>query len=223
MKILIIPAYNEGSQVGEVVRSVLSKVDKVIVVDDGSVDATSEEATLAGAITLRHAVNRGYGAALQTGQVLALELGATVIIHFDADGQFLADDIEKVIAPIENKQADVVLGSRFLGNVENIPSLRKFILKLGIVFTWVFSGIKLTDAHNGFRAVSASALTRMDFIHDEMAFSSEFIDEVARLKLRWVEVPVTVRYTDYSIKSSKQGRMPALKIVKDLILGKFIK
>ncbi len=220
---VIIPAKNEAHNIKIVVDSLMGKVDKVVVVDDGSSDDTSKLATLAGAIVLRHLVNRGYGAALVTGSDYAVSCGADVVIHFDADGQFEANDISRLVGALQLGVPSVALGSRFLGKVIDMPKLRYLTLKLAIIFTWIFSGIKLTDAHNGFRAFTSSAWQKFNFRQDLMAFSSEVIDEIKRCNVPWVEVPVTVRYTESSLKGSKQGKWPAAKIVRDLFFGRFVR
>ncbi|MDP3986394.1 MAG: glycosyltransferase family 2 protein [Candidatus Veblenbacteria bacterium] len=220
---VVIPAYEAAGSVGAVVRGVLSYVSGVVVVDDGSSDATASEAQAQGARVVRHFINRGYGAALVTGNVYALRQGAEVVVHFDADGQFDPVDIPQLVAALTPTRPSVALGSRFLGSAPGIPWLRRFTLKLAIVFTWATSGLKLTDAHNGLRAFTAEALRLMELRQDRMAASSEIIEEIARLKLPYVEVPVTVTYTPYSRGASKQGRLPVLRIVKDLFVGKILR
>ena len=220
---VVIPAFEEALSVGAVVRSVRPYVQGVVVVDDGSNDDTLAVAQAAGAITLRHAVNRGYGAALTTGTAYALSWGAEAVVHFDADGQFDERDIERLVAALQAGRPSAALGSRFLGQAIAMPWFRRLTLKLAIIFTWAVSGVKLTDAHNGLRAFTSQALRLMRWQQDRMAFSSEVIDELVRAQIPWVEVPVTVRYTAYSQQGSKQGRLPALKIVKDLFLGRLIK
>ncbi len=220
---VIIPAKNEAKNIADVVIKVKKIVDKVVVVDDGSDDDTANLATSAGAIVLQHLVNRGYGAALVTGSDYAVSRGADIIIHFDADGQFEANDISRLVGALQLGVPSVALGSRFLGKVIDMPKLRYLTLKLAIIFTWIFSGIKLTDAHNGFRAFTSSAWQKFNFRQDLMAFSSEVIDEIKRCNITWVEVPVTVRYTESSLKGSKQGKWPAAKIVKDLVVGRMFK
>lgn len=220
--VVVIPAYQEAKHVGVIVQSV-RPFAQAVVVDDGSTDATAAVAAQAGATVIRHMVNRGYGAALTTGTAYALSHGAEVVVHFDADGQFEAREIPKLVAALKPGAPSVALGSRFKGHVIGIHWLRKFTLKVGILFTWLVSGIKLTDAHNGFRAFTAEALRLMRLHQDRMAYSSEVVDEIARLELPWVEVPVTVRYTTASKEGSKQGKLPALKIVRDLIVGKLMR
>ncbi len=219
----VVPAYEAEYSVGQVILSLKPYVNKVVVVDDGSTDNTFEVAKQAGAIVLRHLVNRGYGAALITGSEYALGQGAQAIVHFDADGQFDATDVPKLISVLTAGQSSAALGSRFLGRAVNIPILRKITLKLAVLFTWVTSGLKLTDTHNGLRAFTAEAWRLMNLKQDRMAISSEIIQELAKHKIPYQEVPVTVVYTDYSLHSSKQGSFPAAKIVKDLLIGKFLR
>ncbi|MFA4818987.1 MAG: glycosyltransferase family 2 protein [Patescibacteria group bacterium] len=218
----VIPAYNEAASIARVVAQVKPRVGEVIVVDDGSTDDTSVAAAAAGAYVLKHLINRGYGAALITGTNSAFKRGADIAVHFDADGQFAANELNTVIAPVAAGEADIVFGSRFLGRVEGISALRYVTLKLAIYFTWFMSGLKLTDAHNGFRAVSRAAWQDMNLRQSRMAFSSEIMDETARHNLRYREVPVTVKYTEYSRRRSQQGKWPALKIVKDIFWSKFL-
>ena len=220
---VVIPACQEAKHLRAVVQHVAPFAHEVVVVDDGSTDATAEVARQAGAIVLRHLTNRGYGAALTTGTAYALAHGADVVVHFDADGQFEATEIPKLLGVLTPGVPSVALGSRFKGQVIGIPWFRKATLKVAILFTWAVSGLKLSDAHNGFRAFTAEALRLMNLHQDRMAYSSEVVDEIARLTIPWVEVPVTVRYTTESRQGSKQGKLPALKIVKDLILGKLIR
>lgn len=202
------------------IQAVAPYAEQVVLVDDGSSDGTAEAARAAGAVVLRHLINRGYGAALITGSTYAFKAGADVIVHFDADGQFDAADIPKLVAGLATGKPSVALGSRFMGSVHGISFIRRLTLKFAILFTWAVSGIKLTDAHNGLRAFTREAWQLMQFQQDRMAYSSEVIDELARLKLAAVEVPVTVRYTDYSRKSSKQGRFPVLRILRDMFVGR---
>ncbi len=223
MRVVVIPAYQEAASLAGVVQRVRPFAERVVVVDDGSTDGTAEVARAAGATVLRHLINRGYGAALITGSTYALAQGAQVVVHFDADGQFEPSEIPRLVAALKLGVPSVALGSRFTGQVIGIPWLRQLTLKAAILFTWAVSGLRLTDAHNGFRAFTAAAWRLMHFSQDRMAFSSEVVDELARRNIPWVEVPVTVRYTTASLRGSKQGKLPVLRIVKDLLLGKIVR
>ncbi|MFA5133799.1 MAG: glycosyltransferase family 2 protein [Patescibacteria group bacterium] len=212
---VIIPAYNESKIIAETIRSVKSLYPNVVAVDDGSADNTFEEAEKAGAVALRHIINRGQGAALRTGINYAILKGAEIIVTFDADGQFEPSEIEKMIKPIRDGECDITLGSRFLGK-NKVPFLKNWILKLAIFFTRAITGLKLTDVHNGFRAISAKAGMKIKIRQDRMAHASDIIHEIARLGLKFKEVPVTVKYTDYSIRKG-QKISGALKIIFDLM------
>jgi glycosyltransferase involved in cell wall biosynthesis len=151
---VVIPAYNEGSVVGDVVRRIHTRFPDIVVVDDGSTDDTGAAARAAGADVVTHVINRGQGASLQTGIERALARHADVIVTFDSDGQHRLEDVEALIAPIRDGRCDVTLGSRFLLGESRVPVARKLVLKLGVLFTRVVSGIRVTDAHNGLRAMS---------------------------------------------------------------------
>lgn len=219
MKIFcIIPAYNEAETITEVIKKVKPVVNKVVVVDDGSIDKTYELAKKQGAIILKHIINRGQGASLATGNQYALDRDADIIVHFDADGQFLAKEIKDVIAPIELGQADIVFGSRFLGKKSNMPWFKKYvIIPLAHLVNKIFIGATLTDPQNGFRALSRLAAQKIKIEQDGMAHNSEIIFKAFDNKLRIEEVPITIIYHNFGQKFSD-----GLKIIKDLILARLI-
>lgn len=222
MKLMaVIPAYNTEEMVAEVVAAVRPLVDSVIVVDDGSRDATAGKARAAGALVVRHLVNRGQGAALQTGMDLALHLDADVIVHVDSDGQHPTHQIPQLVAPIIAGDADVVLGSRFLDNTSNVPAGRRLLLKAGGIFTRIMSGLSITDPHSGFRALSRAAAQKIKLRQDRMAHASEFLQLLSRHELRYREIPVTIRYTEYSMAHG-QSSWNAIRIVIDLIKGSIL-
>lgn len=216
---LVIPAFNEAECVGEVVRQARRRFDYVIVVDDGSTDDTGKVAGEAGAMVLCHMLNRGQGAALQTGIEYALRQEADVIVTFDSDGQHLFEDVQALLDPVVRGQCDIALGSRFLRGDCRVPLMRKLTLKLGVFFTRIVSGIRVTDTHNGLRAFSRHAAQQIRIRQDRMAHASEILDEIARLKLRYVEIPTRVLYTDYSRRKGQKSSA-ALRIVWDFLIGK---
>lgn len=223
MKItVVIPAFNEAKVISSVVSAVKGKVDEVIVVDDGSSDNTARVAKNAGAKVARHFLNRGQGAALQTGISFALKTGADIIVTFDADGQHVAEEIEQVVKPLLLGEVDVVLGSRFLKPENKIPQSRTILLKLATWFTRLYTGLKVTDAHNGFRALSRRAAEVIKIRQDGMAHASEIIEEIKRHNLKFKEVGVTIKYTYYSLEKG-QKLTNAFSIVWDLILGRIIR
>lgn len=219
MKIIcVIPAWNEAPRITKVVSAVRAYVTTVVVVDDCSEDETGRLAEQAGAIVLRHLVNRGQGAALQTGNEYALSLGADIIIHFDADDQFLASEIPNVIAPLLADQADIVFGSRFLGKQPNWPFLKKYIIMpLAFIFTRLVLRVKLSDPQNGFRALNRRAAELTTITNRAMAHASEIQTEAFKNKLRIAEVPVTVIYHEFGQKLNG-----GFQVLKDLLINKII-
>ena len=199
MKIyIIIPAYNEVSILAEVLESLCSNYS-VIVVDDGSTDYTSVVARRFPVILLQHILNLGQGAALETGMEAARRLDADYVIHFDADGQHDASDIEELLDPLINGTTDIVFGSRFLGKkASGLPYFKKIILWAGRWINYIATGILLSDTHNGLRALNRKALHSIHFRQAGMAHASEILYEVNQKSLRYTELPVHVRYTNYS-------------------------
>jgi polyprenyl-phospho-N-acetylgalactosaminyl synthase len=208
----VVAAFNEAKVIREVVASVVSGGWPTVVVDDGSRDDTAAEAAAGGAVALRHTINRGQGAALQTGIEYALRHGAQLIVTFDADGQHDAADIPLLVEALG--EADIALGSRFLGKVEGASSRRMALLKTATMVSNGLSGMKLTDSHCGFRAFHATAAPKLTITQDRMAHASELLRKIRTSGLRVVEVPVTIRYTEHSM-SKGQGGIQAVRIMFD--------
>lgn len=215
----VVPAYNEAEIIGSVINDLKNSVDNIVVVDDGSTDGTIVEAERSGAVVIRHMINLGQGAALQTGINFALNNNADIIVTFDADGQHQASDIEKVVKPLLLGEVDVVLGSRFLNGTSDIPTLRRVLLKVAAFITRVYTGLVVTDAHNGFRALSKFAAQNIDLRQNGMAHASEIIEQIKRRNLKFQEVPITIKYTKYSLAKG-QRLSDSFKIFWDLILGR---
>lgn len=217
---IVIPAYNEGPMIETVLEEVLQLGCPVVVVDDGSRDDTYHRiaALQAGRPIhlLRHPINLGQGAALATGIQYALLNGAQIIVTFDADGQHRVEDIPGLVEPVADGQVEVALGSRFLAGAQEMPASRRILLKAAIFFTGLTERIWLTDAHNGFRALSARAASQIQITQNRMAHASEIVSEIARLKLSYIEVPVHIRYTEYS-RQKGQRAADALNILIELI------
>ena len=210
---VVIGAYNEARVIRAVVGEVAALGWPVVVVDDGSSDDTSAAARIAGVSVLRHAINLGQGAALQTGIDYALRRGARQLVTFDADGQHTASEIEDLVAALAT--ADVALGSRFLGKaVVGAGARRKAMLRAATVMSNRMSGLVLTDAHCGFRAFRSTAAPALRITQDRMAHASELLRKISTSGLRVVEVPVTVRYTEHSM-SKGQGGFQAIRILFD--------
>ena len=220
---VVIPAYNEAPRIEQTLSDLLRQFQgSVVVVDDASIDDTYSRLSHFPIWRLRHAINCGQGAALQTGIDFALQRGADVIITFDADGQHNASEISAFIAPVQSGAAQVSLGSRFLGSTSGIPVLRWLLLKLAVHFTRLTSGMQLTDAHNGFRAFSREAASAIRIEQPRMAHASEILNKIARHRLRYCEVPVTVKYLPDTLAKG-QSAWGALRITGDLLAGRIWK
>ncbi len=219
MVFIIVPAYNEEEAIGRVVRDLFQQgFQNVVVIDDGSIDETGALARSAGATVLRHSINRGQGAALQTGNQYALESGAEIVVHFDGDGQLNAKDIALAINRLNTEKLDIILGSRFLDSRTHMPwSKRHILLPISRWINFVFTGLQLSDVHNGFRILSRSALKAIVITQDGMAHNTEIVAQIKIHNLTFAEHPVEVRYYEYG-----QGVRGGLKILSDFLFGHFV-
>lgn len=220
--IVVIPAFQEATMIGEVVGKLRALGWQVVVVDDGSRDHTSLVAGNAGATVLRHPVNIGQGGALRTGFAWALSIPVCeYVVTFDADGQHDPEDVERLLLPIAMNRTDVVLGSRFLRSDDagRIPSLRRRLLRLATLGARLRTGLRITDSHNGLRAFHRGAVARLRLSQDRMAHASEIQREIARLSLRYQEVPVHIAYTRYSLAKG-QRLTDAVSILWDILTAR---
>ena len=210
---VVIAAYNEGAVIRSVVGEVAARGYPVVVVDDGSRDDTAAAARIVGVTVLRHAVNLGQGAALQTGIDYALRRGARQLVTFDADGQHSVEDIPELIAALATH--DIALGSRFLTkDVVGATRSRRALLRTATMISNRLSGMKLTDAHCGLRAFRVTAAPTLRITQDRMAHASELLRKIQTGGLRVTEVAVTVKYTAHSMQKG-QGGLQALRILFD--------
>jgi glycosyltransferase involved in cell wall biosynthesis len=210
--------HNEAAVIQEVLAGLRARFPVVVCVDDGSTDGTADLAAETGVTVLRHATNLGQGAALQTGITFALRATrCRYLVTFDADGQHDPDDALTLVQAAERDGVDVVLGSRFLGVAPDVPPLRRALLRGGVAFTRLTTGLRLTDTHNGLRALSRDAARRVDMRQRGMAHASEILQIVAAEGLSYREVPVSVCYTAYSQAKGQSG-LNALNIVFDLLM-----
>jgi len=206
--IIGIPAYNEEAMIKRVLNTLPRKLSgisnlDIVLIDDGSVDKTGTIAKKLGVSVLTHIINRGLGGALKTAFSYAKSKNYDILVTFDADGQHDAKDIPKVILPILNNQADVVIGSRWFGD-NNKPFSRYIINRLANIFTYLMYGIWTSDSQSGFRAFNKKAIRQINLITDGMEVSSEIFKEIYRNKLSFTETPINVIYTDYSRKKGQQ-------------------
>ena len=209
---VVIAAYNEAAVIEQVVVSVVQAGWHVVVVDDGSGDATRDRARAGGATVLRHSINLGQGAALQTGVDYAIRRGARAIVTFDADGQHDPEDIPTIVDALADH--DIALGSRFLGTVEGATQRRMVLLRAAVMMSNRLAGLKLTDAHCGMRGFRATAAPRLRITQDRMAHASELLKKVQSSGLTYTEVPITVRYTEHSKRKGQTG-FQAIRILFD--------
>lgn len=212
---VVIAAYNEARVIAGVVAGVIHAGYDVVVVDDGSSDRTRDLAAAAGAVVIRHPINLGQGAALQTGIEFALRQGADIVVTFDADGQHRIADAARLVAALHTHGADFALGSRFLGGAVNQPLSRRILLRLATLFTRLTTGLSVTDTHNGLRAMTRRGAGAIGLKQNRMAHASEILHQIADSGLKFVEVPVTIEYTAYSLEKG-QSMGDALVILTDL-------
>jgi glycosyltransferase involved in cell wall biosynthesis len=223
-QIIVIPAYNEEATVAQVVREAVRVADAVVVVDDGSRDRTSALAREAGAIVVRHAVNRGLGGALGTGIAAAVKLGADAVVTMDADGQHRAADAATIFARIAQGDVDFVIGSRMLAGGEGaskMPVHRVMFNAVGNALTYLLFGVWVTDSQSGLRGLSRGAAEAIELRTNGMEVSSEFIKELREKRWRMVEIPIPAIYTEYSL-SKGQSFFVGVKTAAKLILRRFI-
>lgn len=221
---ILIPIYNDSATIRAVCNELIaSGYNNIIVVDDGSDEDVFSPIADLHIHYLRHRVNLGQGAALQTGFEYANRIGASFVVTFDADGQHTARDIPTLLDPLVAGKADIVLGSRFLaGSNTEVRKSRTLVLKLATIVNYFFSGIYLSDAHNGLRAMNRKSLSVIRLTENGMAHASEILFEIKRHRLRMTEVPVTVHYTEYSRRKGQSG-WSSIRILFDIVVHKILK
>jgi len=218
---VVVPAYNEEKTIGKLIKKLnVAHYKNIIVVDDGSGDCTYQIAQKAGAMVLRLPFNRGAGGALRTGFSLALEQGAKAVVMMDADLQHKVSDIKKLAEPILKNKADIVLGSRLMGNLKDMPPHRRLANFVGNLVTFVILGIKVSDSQSGFRAIRGKALRKMDLKSSRWEICSEMVGQIKKLNLRYKELPIDIVYTKYSL-SKGQNFKNGLKTFLRLLAIKF--
>lgn len=215
---LVIPAYNEGAVIADVVENARKTFPNIVVVDDGSTDGSADHIMTTGAHLVRHPVNLGQGAALQTGLSYALaQPGAQYFATFDADGQHQTADVEKMVAVLRGGTADVVLGSRFIEQSGQVPMIKRVVLRTAAAVSPTARKLKLTDAHNGLRVLNREAASQLRITMNGMAHASEIVGTLAKSALRVVEVPVDILYTEYS-RAKGQSLVNGVNILFDISL-----
>lgn len=215
---LVIPLYNEAAVVRGVIEAARETFPKIVCIDDGSTDNSASEARAAGAIVVQHPMNLGQGAALRTGLDYALtDPHADFFVTFDSDGQHRTEDALEMVQILDREPVDIVIGSRFLDNRTKLTAVKRVVLRLAVIFERLITGIKLTDAHNGLRALNRHAANTIEINQNRMAHASEIVSEIKRKNLRWKEKSVHVLYTDYS-RSKGQSVLNSINILSDLFM-----
>jgi glycosyltransferase involved in cell wall biosynthesis len=215
---VVVPMFNESSSISTVVSDLREHFEHILCIDDGSSDDSAELARQSGAVVVRHPVNLGQGAALQTGfDYLVRHTSATHAVTFDADGQHLADDAQRMFEVARRNDLDVVLASRFQGRTHAMPLARRAVLRGAIWLSRRTSGLPLTDTHNGLRVLSRKAMSTIKLRQTRMAYASELESAIMQHGLSWAEEPATVVYTEYSRRKG-QRNINAVNIVFDLAL-----
>ncbi len=213
---VVIPVFNEVQVLEQVVRQTLAVFPNVVCVDDGSGDGSVEAVLRTGAHLVRHPVNLGQGAALQTGLTYARsQPGAQYFVMFDADGQHRLEDASTMVEVARSGAADVVLGTRFAENADSVPLLKRIVLRTAVLLSPAGRKLKLTDAHNGLRVLTRPVADHLNITMNGMAHASEIVSYLGRSSWRVREVPVTIRYTEYS-RSKGQSLLNGVNILFDL-------
>lgn len=216
---LIVPVFNEGPVIGDVVRNARKTFDHVVCVDDGSRDGSVEEIRSAGAHLVQHPVNLGQGAAIQTGVEYARsQPGATYFVTFDADGQHQVDDVVAMLERLRSEDVDIVVGTRFHGDTSHIPWIKRLILKTVVFLSPRTRRLGLTDAHNGLRVFNRTVAEQMNITFNGMSHASEIVEMIDRKQWRVAEEPVTILYTDYSM-SKGQSVINGVNIMFETMLN----
>jgi glycosyltransferase involved in cell wall biosynthesis len=214
---VVIPLYNEGQVIADVVTQVKSVFPHVVCVDDGSSDNSAAMARSAGAVVIQHPINLGQGAALQTGFDFALtDPAMTDVVTFDADGQHSIEDAQGMVELRRSQKIDVVIGSRFLDSRTQLGPIKRAVLKVAAFYTRFSTGMSLTDAHNGLRVINRETLQRFRLKQNRMAHASEIVDVFSSLKVTWAEYPTHIVYSAYS-KAKGQSLLNSINILVELL------
>jgi glycosyltransferase involved in cell wall biosynthesis len=220
---IIVPCFNEANVISQTISQLLEFRYSVIIVDDASTDTTQEIVKKFPIHYLRHSVNLGQGAALQTGILYALKKKADLFVTFDADGQHDSKDISSMLSLLHSKRVDIVFGSRFLvGAKTNISFFRRLILYVARYFNFFLTGILLTDAHNGIRVFNKKAASVLEIVENKMSHATEFLIQVKKYNLKYIESPVNIVYSEYS-KKKGQKMIQGFKVLQDILLYKFFR
>lgn len=222
---MVVPVYNEDAAVvRETISGILPFYKQVVLVDDGSTSDIKKTIRDLPVYFLRHPINLGQGASLQTGTDFALLNGAEYIVHFDADGQHNPADIVPMLRVMQKDVADIMLGSRFKSKerADNVPLFRRIVLQFGRIINFIITGMWLTDAHQGLRVLNKKAASLIRLRENRQAHATEILLEIKKNRLRWQEIGVSTLYTKYSLAKGQKS-LNAFTIFIDLVLNKFFR
>lgn len=210
--------FNEGQVIGGVIRGLRAEFSHIVCIDDGSSDASVAEALGAGAHVIKHPINLGQGAALQTGLDFAMrDPNMTAVVTFDADGQHQVADAVAMVEKLRSDDLDVVFGSRFLDERTVLSKAKRLTLRTAARYSRLTTGMALTDAHNGLRVIDRSVIAKLRITQNRMAHASELVDLIGGLDIRWSEYPTHIVYTQYS-KAKGQSLLNGVNILVELLI-----
>lgn len=195
---IVIPAFNEANALADVIKDIRQENFKeIIVVDDGSLDNTYEIAKKEGCIAIQHNINRGKGAATQTGLDAARLLGADIVVTMDGDGQHFPEDARALVDALRKSKSDVVIGSRLLMK-DGLPLSRRVMNIIGNIVTYLFYGVYVSDSQSGFRAYNRKSLKSINSNMDRYEFESDSLSQLKSANCKISEIPIRVKYTEHS-------------------------
>lgn len=213
---VVVPLFNEAAVIADVVRGIREFLPQVVCVDDGSSDGSAAAARAAGAVVIQHPVNMGQGAALQTGlEYVVRDPEMRYAVTFDADGQHQVSDAVAMVEVLRAGAVDVVFGSRFLDTRTKPGRSKRLLLRAAVLYTNMTTHMRLTDAHNGLRAMTRAVAERLDIRQNRMAHASEIVEQIGTAGFRYAEHPVHIVYTDYS-RSKGQSMLNSVNILTEM-------
>jgi glycosyltransferase involved in cell wall biosynthesis len=215
---LVVPVYNEGPVVAEVINEALQVFPNIVCVDDGSKDDSAEQIRKTGAHLVRHPVNLGQGAAIQTGVEYArAQPDAAYFATFDSDGQHLVSDVEKMVQRLRDEPLDILVGTRFHGKTDHIPFIKRLVLKTVVALSPRLRKLHLSDAHNGLRVFNKKVADDMNITLNGMGHASQIVEMIVHERWRVAEEQVTIQYTEYSMAKG-QSLINGVNIMFDTVL-----
>ncbi len=218
--VVIMPAHNEAENVGAVIESIPEQLEGLpvvpVVVDDASEDDTIEVARKAGALVASLPIRRGGGLALRVGYQVALKLNAKIMVSMDADGQHVPEEMITLVKPILDEEADLVNGSRILGEFQRESVVRHLGVHFFSRLVTIMVGSRVTDVSNGYRAIRADILRTLRLDQDQF-WASELLIEGMRHRLRIAEVPITVRARAGGVSKKPKNAKYAYNFLKAIV------